>query len=129
MPLMNGIDTTGRLRDAWSEARVVVLPAHTGHVQTHRALQGGVTATFLEHRPSDALVDTRRKRDVLTPREVEVLTLVALGSSNKRVGAALGVTEDTVKAHMKAIMRKLDAIDRTHAVTLALLRGSIDPRR
>jgi two-component system, NarL family, response regulator len=63
----------------------------------------------------------------LSARELDVLRLVAIGSSNKRVGQLLKVTEDTVKAHMKAILVKLGASDRTHAVTLAMRRGIIDP--
>jgi DNA-binding NarL/FixJ family response regulator len=64
----------------------------------------------------------------LSARELDVLRLVAIGSSNKRVGQLLKVTEDTVKAHMKAILVKLGASDRTHAVTLAMRRGIIDPQ-
>ncbi len=63
----------------------------------------------------------------LSARELDVLRLVAIGSSTKRVGQLLKVTEDTVKAHMKAILAKLGAGDRTHAVTLAMRRGIIDP--
>ena len=61
--------------------------------------------------------------DALSDREIEVLTLVAGGNSNKEIGARLSITEETVKAHLKRIIAKLGANDRTHAVTLALSRG------
>jgi two-component system NarL family response regulator len=61
----------------------------------------------------------------LSPREIEVILLVAAGNSNKRIGAKLSINEDTVKGHMTNIMLKLGASDRTHAVTLAVRRGII----
>ena len=64
--------------------------------------------------------------DALTAREVDVLRSVARGNANKRVASGLGISEDTVKAHMKSILAKLQANDRTHAVTIALKRGIID---
>lgn len=147
MPLMNGIDATSAIRQAWPEARIVVLTTYKGDVQARRALAAGAAGYLLKSMLRRELVDTIRdvqagKRSIpveialdlagrmndeeLSPREVEVLRLVALGSSNKRVGLTLHVTEDTVKAHMKAILHKLGASDRTHAVTLGLRRGIID---
>ena len=116
----NGIDATVAIRRAWPEALIVVLPTCKGDVQARRALEAGAAGYLLKRRE---LVDTIRsvrsgKRSV--PMEI------ALGSSNKRVGLTLSVTEDTVKAHMKAILHKLGASDRTHAVTLALRRGIIE---
>ena len=64
--------------------------------------------------------------DALTEREIEVLRQVAAGNSNKRVADLLGISEETVKAHLRNILSKLDANDRTHAVTIALKRGIID---
>ncbi|HEY9063514.1 MAG TPA: response regulator transcription factor [Burkholderiaceae bacterium] len=64
--------------------------------------------------------------ETLTSREVEVLRLVAAGRSNKRVSVELGVSEETVKAHMRSILNKLTANDRTHAVTIAIKRGFIE---
>src|SRR5947207_14487837 len=64
--------------------------------------------------------------DALTAREIEVLRQVAAGNANKRVADLLGISEDTVKAHLRNILSKLDANDRTHAVTIALKRGIID---
>jgi DNA-binding NarL/FixJ family response regulator len=147
MPLMNGIDATLAIREAWPEARIVVLTTYKGDVQARRALQAGAAGYLLKSMLRRELVDTIRsvqsgKRAIpveialeladhiqdnaLSSREIEVLRLVALGSSNKRVGLTLHVTEDTVKAHMKGILQKLGASDRTHAVTLALRRGIID---
>ena len=147
MPVMNGIDATIAIREAWPDARIVVLTTYKGDVQARRALQAGAAGYLLKSMLRRELVDTIRdvqsgKRSIpveialaladhlqdnaLSAREVEVLRLVALGSSNKRIGLTLHVTEDTVKAHMKAVLHKLGASDRTHAVTLALRRGIID---
>ena len=147
MPVMNGIDATVAIRAAWPEARIVVLTTYKGDVQARRALQAGAAGYLLKSMLRRELVDTIRavhagKRHIpvevalelaghvadnsLSHREVEVLRLVAQGSSNKRIGQALHITEDTVKAHMKAILSKLGAADRTHAVTLAMRRGIID---
>lgn len=147
MPVMNGIDATLAIREAWPEARIVVLTTYSGDVQARRALQAGAAGYLLKSMLRRELVDTIRnvlagrraipveialaladhlQDNALSAREIEVLRLVALGSSNKRVGLTLHVTEDTVKAHMKAILLKLGASDRTHAVTLALRRGIID---
>ena len=119
----NGIDATVAIRRAWPEALIVVLTTYKGDVQARRALEAGAAGYLLKSMLRRELVDTIRsvrsgKRSV--PMEI------ALGSSNKRVGLTLSVTEDTVKAHMKAILHKLGASDRTHAVTLALRRGIID---
>ena len=146
MPVMNGIDSTLAIREAWPEARIVVLTTYNGSAQARRALQAGAAGYLLKSALRRQLVDTIRsvqagKRTIpvelalelghiddhaLSARELEVLRLVALGSANKRVGLSLHITEDTVKAHMKAILNKLGASDRTSAVTLALRRGIID---
>jgi len=147
MPVLNGIDATIAIRQAWPEARIVVLTTYKGDVQVRRALRAGASGYLLKSMLRRELVDTIRsvlagKRAIpveialaladhvddnaLSAREVDVLRLVAMGSSNKRIGLTLHVTEDTVKAHMKAILLKLGASDRTHAVTLALRRGIID---
>jgi len=147
MPVMNGIDATIAIREAWPDARIVVLTTYKGDVQARRALQAGAAGYLLKSMLRKELVDTIRhvaagRRSIpvevaldlaghvddnaLSPREIEVLRLVAQGSSNKRIGLTLHITEDTVKAHMKAVLAKLGASDRTHAVTLALRRGIID---
>jgi DNA-binding NarL/FixJ family response regulator len=113
MPVMSGIDATIAIRSEWSDARIVVLTTYEGDALARKALRAGAVGYLDENE--------------LSPRELDVLRLVALGSSNKRVGQLLSVTEDTVKAHMKAILSKLGASDRAHAVTLAMRRGIIDP--
>jgi DNA-binding NarL/FixJ family response regulator len=148
MPVLSGIDATIAIRAAWSEARIVVLTTYEGDALARKALRAGAVGYLLKNTLRRELVDTIRSTHVgkfrvpvavalelaghqaeneLSARELDVLRLVALGSSNKRVGQLLSVTEDTVKAHMKAILAKLEASDRTHAVTLALRRGIIDP--
>jgi DNA-binding NarL/FixJ family response regulator len=148
MPVLSGIDATIAIRSAWSEARIVVLTTYEGDALARKALRAGAVGYLLKNTLRRELVDTIRGAHVgkfrvpvavalelaghqaeneLSARELDVLRLVALGSSNKRVGQLLSVTEDTVKAHMKAILAKLGASDRTHAVTLALRRGIIDP--
>jgi len=148
MPLLSGIDATIAIRSAWSDARIVVLTTYEGDALARKALRAGAVGYLLKNMLRRELVDTirgahvgkfrvpvavaldlagRRDENELSARELDVLRLVSLGSSNKRVGQLLNVTEDTVKAHMKAILSKLGASDRTHAVALALRRGIIDP--
>jgi DNA-binding NarL/FixJ family response regulator len=147
MPVMNGIAATTAIREAWPAARIVVLTTYQGDVQARRALEAGAAGYLLKSMLRRELVETIRdvhsgRRHVpveiamelaahvadsaLSARELDVLRLVAQGTSNKRIGLSLHVTEDTVKAHMKAILHKLGASDRTHAVTLALRRGIIE---
>ena len=147
MPVMNGIDATIAIRQAWPDARIVVLTTYKGDVQARRALQAGACGYLLKSMLRKELVDTIRHvaagrrsipvevalelaghvdENALSPREIEVLRLVAQGSSNKRIGLALHITEDTVKAHMKSVLSKLGANDRTHAVTIGLKRGIIE---
>jgi DNA-binding NarL/FixJ family response regulator len=148
MPVLSGIDATIAIRSEWSEARIVVLTTYEGDALARKALRAGAVGYLLKSTLRRELVDTIRSTYVgkfrvpvtvaleltgqqddneLSPRELDVLRLVALGSSNKRVGQLLSVTEDTVKAHMKAVLSKLGASDRAHAVTLAMRRGIIDP--
>jgi DNA-binding NarL/FixJ family response regulator len=147
MPEMNGIDAIGAIRGEFPEARIIVLTTHPGDVQVSRAMRAGARAYLLKGELRKELLETIRavhsgqKRlspqiaaeiaehstdGTLTPREVGVLRLVASGNSNKEIGAQLSLTEVTVKSHLKNILAKLGANDRTHAVTLALKRGIID---
>jgi len=147
MPEMNGIDAIGAIRSEFPEARIIVLTTHPGDVQVSRALKAGARGYLLKSRLRKELLETIRavhagqKRlsseaaaevaehaaDImLTPREIDVLRLVAAGKANKEIGALLVMTEGTVKAHIKNILGKLGASDRTHAVTIALKRGVID---
>jgi DNA-binding NarL/FixJ family response regulator len=147
MPEMSGIDAMSAIRNEFPEARIIVLTTYTGDAQVFRALQGGARAFLLKGLLRKELLDTIRavhagqKRlppeiaaeiaehatdDALSPREIEVLRLIAGGNANKEIAARLSVTEETVKGHVKNILAKLGASDRTHAVTIGLKRGFID---
>jgi DNA-binding NarL/FixJ family response regulator len=147
MPGMNGIDAMSAIRGEFPDARFVVLTTYTGDVQIVRALKAGARAYLLKSLLHRELLETIRsvhagnKRippeiaaeladhaadDQLTAREIEVLRLIAAGNANKIVADHLSITEETVKAHVKSILSKLDANDRTHAVTIALKRGIIE---
>jgi len=147
MPVMNGTDAILGIRKEFPDARIVVLTTYSGDAQAARALAAGASGYLLKSMLRKELVDTIRtvrggKRkippeiamemaehhadDALTGREIEVLRQVAAGNSNKKVADQLFISEETVKAHLKNILSKLDANDRTHAVTIALKRGIID---
>lgn len=147
MPEMSGIDAISAIRGEFPEARIIILTTHAGDVQVSRALKAGARAYLLKGLLRKELLETIRavhagkKRlspevaaeiaehasdDVLTPREVDVLRLVAGGNANKEVGAKLSLTEETVKSHMRNILAKLGANDRTHAVAIGLKRGIIE---
>jgi len=146
MPDMDGITALEEIRRDFPEARVIVLTTYPGDVQAQRAIKAGARGYLLKGMLRLELVDAirtvaagRRRipgavaealaehatSDSLTPRETEVLRWVALGHSNKRVADALSLSEETVKAHMRSILAKLAANDRTHAVTIAIKRGII----
>lgn len=142
MPVMNGIDATLAIRAAWPEARVVVLTTYKGDVQATRALQAGACGVLLKEMIRKGVIEAVRAAHAgrpalgtepavagalpLSAREVDVLREVARGGHNREIGTRLGISEDTVKAHMKSIMSRLGARDRTHAVTIALQRGIIE---
>lgn len=146
MPDMDGIDALIAIRAEYPSAKVIVLTTYAGDALAQRALVAGAQAYVLKGSVRRELIDTIRavyrglKRvhrevavelaehmgdEVLSAREVEVLTLIAAGNSNKHIAEALSITEETAKTHVKNIMEKLRANDRTHAVTLALARGII----
>jgi DNA-binding NarL/FixJ family response regulator len=147
MPDMSGIEAIGVIRAEFPGARVIVLTTYAGDVQAASALKAGASGYLLKNLVRKELLDTIRavhagKRrvppeiateiaehvadDALTEREVEVLRGVAGGKSNKTIASELGISEGTVKTHMKSILPKLDASDRTHAVMIALKRGIFD---
>ena len=146
MPEIDGIEALIAIRNEFPAARVIVLTTYKGDVQATRALKAGAQAYLLKSLLRQELLTTirdvhsGRKRigqevaeqladhlgeDALTPREIEVLRLVADGNSNKLIASQLSVSEDTVKGHLKNILSKLGANDRTHAVTIAIKRGII----
>ena len=147
MPDMNGIEAISVIRQECPNARIIVLTTYAGDAQAAAALRAGASGYLLKNLVRKELIETIRaihagKRrvpaeiateiaehvadDALTEREVEVLRGVASGKSNKLIAAELDISEGTVKTHMKSILPKLDASDRTHAVIIALKRGILD---
>jgi DNA-binding NarL/FixJ family response regulator len=147
MPEMNGIDAMSSIRGEFPDARIIVLTTHAGDVQVSRALKAGARAYLLKGSLRKELLETIRavhagqKRlssevaaeiaqhatdNALTPREMVVLRLVANGNANKEIAAQLSLTEETVKSHIRNILAKLGANDRTHAVAIGLRRGIIE---
>jgi len=147
MPKMDGIDTLIAIRQEFPDARIIVLTTYRGDAQATRALKAGAMGYLLKSGLRRELLDTVRAvhagqrrvppeiasgiaehigDEALSPREIDVLRRVAAGASNKIIARELGITEETVKAHMKNILGKLSAQDRTHAVTIALRRGIIE---
>jgi DNA-binding NarL/FixJ family response regulator len=147
MPDMSGIEAITAIRAEFPSARIIVLTTYAGDVQATGALKAGASGYLLKNLVRKELIETIRavhagKRrvppeiatqiaehvadDALTEREIEVLRRVAAGKSNKVIAAELEIAEGTVKTHMKNILPKLHASDRTHAVMIALKRGILD---
>jgi DNA-binding NarL/FixJ family response regulator len=147
MPGMSGFDAMSAIRNEFPEARIIVLTTHAGDVQVSRALKAGARAYLLKSSVRKELLEAIRAvhcgqrrvspelaaeiaehatDNVLTPREIEVLCFVAKGNANKEIAARLSLTEETVKAHIRNILGKLGANDRTHAVSIGVKRGIID---
>jgi DNA-binding NarL/FixJ family response regulator len=147
MPEMNGVDAMIAICAEFPAARIIVLTTYTGDVQVLRALKAGARGYLLKGLLRKELLETIRlvhagqKRippevavelaqhatdDTLSLREIEVLRLVSRGNANKEIAVRLFITEETVKGHIKHILSKLGANDRTHAVTIGLKRGIID---
>jgi DNA-binding NarL/FixJ family response regulator len=147
MPRMNGVDAITAIRKGAPRARIIVLTTYAGDAQALRALRAGASGYLLKSALRKELLDTIRdihagKRQIppeiaqeiafnatmedLTEREISILNLVAAGKANKEIGWQLSISEDTVKAHLRSIFAKLDASDRTQAVTSALRRGIIE---
>ncbi|HEU4473896.1 MAG TPA: response regulator transcription factor [Gemmatimonadales bacterium] len=146
MPLMDGLAATRAILDEFPDARVIVLTTYGGDEDIHRALEAGARGYLVKDMLVDEVMDVVRAvhqgrrgipqavaaklaehtpRIPLTPRETEVLSLVAKGLSNGEVAGRIGRTEGTVKVHLKNILQKLGVDDRTEAVTTALRRGFI----
>jgi len=146
LPDMSGIDAMIAIRAEFPNARIVMLTTFEGDIQIQRALQTGARAYLLKSSPPKELIDTIRqvhagkKRippevasqlaehfsdEALTDREVEVLQSIAGGNRNRDIANALFISEETVKVHIKHIMEKLGAGDRTEAVAIGIRRGII----
>src|SRR6266481_2069513 len=148
MPEMNGLDAIIAIRDESPEARIIVLTTYAGDVQVVRALKAGAQAYVMKNLVHRELLQTIRAvyagrktmspevaaqvaayagDEALTSREIDVLRLIAAGCANKEIAAQLSITEETVKSRVKNILLKLGANDRTHAVTIGVKRGIIEP--
>jgi DNA-binding NarL/FixJ family response regulator len=146
MPRKSGAEATSHIREWCDQARVLILSAFDGDEEIHHALSAGAQGYVLKSSTGDELIPairavaagrrwipqdiasrlkSRNLFEQLTPREVNVLREVARGLANKEIADALGITEHTIKDHLKSILAKLRAADRTQAVTLALQRGII----
>jgi DNA-binding NarL/FixJ family response regulator len=146
LPGMSGIDSMIAIRTEFPEARIIILTTFEGDVEIQRALEAGARAYMLKSMPPKDMVDTIRqvyagkKRipqeiathlaehysdEHLTGREVEVLSQIAGGNRNRDIADKLFITEETVKVHIKHIMEKLGASDRTEAVAIGVRRGII----
>jgi DNA-binding NarL/FixJ family response regulator len=147
LPKKNGVDAIAAIREEFPTARIVVLTTYSGDIQALRALKAGAVGYLLKSMPRAELLETIRSvhaghrripqevasemaehaaDDALTDREIEVLRYVSAGNSNRIIGAELNLSEQTVKGHLRNILSKLGANDRTHAVMIAIKRGFID---
>jgi len=146
LPDMSGIDAMIAIRSEFPDARLIILTISAGDAEIQRALEAGARAYVLKSTPPSELVDVIRqvhagkKRipseiaarlaehysdERLTMREVDILRQLAGGNRNRDIAEKLFIAEETVKAHIKHIMEKLSASDRTHAVTIGVRRGII----
>jgi len=146
MPEMGGVEAIRAIRADFPLAKIVVLSTYEGDEDIYRAMQAGAITYLLKNTRSEKMISVIREvaggarpvqpevaqkltdrmfQPVLTPREIEVLRLVARGMRNKEIAAALTITEETAQSHMKNILAKLSVHDRTEAVAVAIRRGIV----
>ncbi len=146
LPDMSGIAALAAIRAEFPDARIIMLTTFEGDVEVQRALAAGARGYMLKSTPLEELVTVIREvhrgrkhlpaqvaqrlaehigNDVLSEREIEVLKQIAEGNRNKDIGVQLSISEETVKAHVRHILDKLDAKDRTQAVSIGIRRGII----
>jgi DNA-binding NarL/FixJ family response regulator len=146
MPVLDGVGAINEIRELDENAHIVVLTTYDGDEDIYRAIKAGAKAYLLKDTARDALVETVRRvhagetylppqlaaklaerlsGQALSPREIDVLQRMAIGKSNKEIGAELFISEGTVKTHLKSIFSKLDVVSRTEAVATATRRGLI----
>jgi DNA-binding NarL/FixJ family response regulator len=146
LPDKSGVEATIAIRAEFPEARIIMLTTFEGDVEVQRALEAGARGYMLKSMPPKELVEVIRQvhagkkgipphlaaqlaehlsDDDLTPREIEVLSQIAGGNRNRDIAEKLFITEETVKVHIKHIMDKLGASDRTQAVAIGVRRGII----
>jgi DNA-binding NarL/FixJ family response regulator len=146
LPGLNGIESINQIHKEFPSAKIIVLTTYSGDAQVVRAIKAGARAYLLKRQVHRELLETIRAvhaghrripqelaveiidslREDLTPREVDVLRLIADGNSNKAIASQLSIGEASVKSHVANILAKLDANDRAHAVTIGLKRGIIE---
>jgi DNA-binding NarL/FixJ family response regulator len=147
LPDLSGIDAMIAIRTEFADARIIMLTTFEGDVEIHRALEAGARGYLLKSMPPKELVEVIRqvhagkKRvppevaaqlaehlsdEALTPREVDVLRHISGGNRNRDIAERLFISEETVKVHIKHIMEKLGATDRTQAIAIAVRRGIIE---
>jgi len=147
MPGLNGVEAISQIQAEFPGARIIVLTTYSGDAQVVAALRAGARAYILKGHVHRELLETihavhaGQKRippeiaaelaqhvadDDLTPREIDVLRLIADGNANKQIADQLSIGEATVKSHVTNILSKLGANDRAHAVTIGLKRGIIE---
>ncbi|MEO6445477.1 MAG: response regulator transcription factor [Gemmatimonadaceae bacterium] len=146
MKPMDGVEITQAMRQLNPNARVILLTTYDTDEEIFRGLRAGAASYLLKDVSSVSLMETIRAvnlgrksispeiaakladhvaADALTPRQMDVLNCVAQGKSNLEIANTLYISEGTVKAHVKAILQKLDARDRTQAITIAIRRGLV----
>jgi len=147
LPDLSGIDAMIAIRTEFADARIIMLTTFEGDVEIQRALEAGARGYLLKSMPPKELVEVIRqvyagkKRvppevaaqlaehlsdEALTPREIDVLRHVSGGNRNRDIAERLFISEETVKVHIKHIMEKLGATDRTQAIAIAVRRGIIE---
>ena len=146
LPDVSGIDAMITIRSEFRDARVIIITSSEGDAEMRRALEGGARGYMLKSMPPQDLLETIRKvhggkkaippeiathlanhygDEALSEREIEILQQIAEGNRNKDIADKLFISEGTVKVHIKHIMGKLGASDRTQAITIAVRRGII----
>ena len=147
MPKLNGMETIQAIRAEFPGACLAILTTFRGDARAMQAIKAGAQGYLLKSALRKELTDAVRQlaaghrsippqvaaelaqplgQEPLTVRELQVLELIARGQANKQIGAGLGLSEDTVKGHMRSIMDKLGANNRTHAVTIGIERGFLE---
>ena len=146
MPVLDGVEAIAEIHKEDTSARIIVLTTYNTDNEIYRAVKAGAKGYVLKDAPREELLDCIRRvsrgetsippplleklaagmsSDALTGRELDVLTLLARGKSNKEIGANLYISETTVKAHLRSIFAKLDVLSRTEAIAVASRRGLV----
>ena len=146
LPVLSGVEAIRAIHKSTPEARILVLSNFEGDEDIHNSFAAGASGYILKHRSGEQIVpairalmegkgwipaeiaqqlQVRKFAETLTLREREIVLCIAKGEANKQISTSLGITEETVKSHVKNVLAKLQAKDRTEAVTLALRRGII----